>query len=252
MKYIILLFLLFVTILTSYSQTSDTIQSDKDIGDANSETVTDIDGNVYQTIRIGSQIWMKENLRVRRYRNGDPIPTTNPLTLDVDVEGKIDKRGARYLSTPPGQLNLQLPVYQWAYNGDESIAAVYGRLYTWYAVGDSRNICPEGWHVSTDREWADLILFLGKDIVAGGKLKETGTGHWAEPNTAATNESGFTALGGGGRNVDGTFSNLKKYGAWWTSSPGVYRHIEHDDPYTYRNYYTNSKALGFSVRCVKD
>jgi uncharacterized protein (TIGR02145 family) len=252
MKYIILFFIVFVSALSTNSQTSQAVQSDKNSAAASPETVTDIDGNIYQTVKIGSHIWMKENRRVTHFRNGDPIPTTTPATLDVDVEGKIDKRGAKYLGTPPGQLNLQLPIDQWAYNGDESNVAVYGRLYTWYTVGDSRNISPEGWHVATDREWSELILLLGKDIAAGGKLKETGTEHWDEPNTGATNESGFTALGAGGRNVDGTFSNIKKYGAWWTSSPGVYRHIEHDDPYTYRNYYTNSKALGFSVRCVKD
>lgn len=220
------------------------------------EPVKDIDGNVYSTIVIGNQTWMVENLRTTRYRNGDPILTTNPATLDVSSQEKINPLVGKDLSTPAqieaGTSDDQLPKYQWAYQGDEANALVYGRLYTWYAVADKRNICPEGWHVSTDKEWTILIDYLGGNATAGGLLKETGTAHWADPNGGATNQSGFTALPAGGRNTDGSFSNQGKYGAWWTSSPGVYRHIEHDDPYTYRNYYYNSKLMGYSVRCIKD
>jgi len=139
-------------------------------------SVTDIDGNVYQTVSIGTQVWMKENLKVTRYRNGDIITPTNPATLDISGESA--------------------PKYQWAYNGDEGNVAVYGRLYTWYAATDLRNVCPSGWHLPTDTEWTTLTTFLGGFKVAGGKLKETGSAHWQSPSTGATNQSGFTALPG--------------------------------------------------------
>src|SRR5664280_630451 len=140
--------------------------------------VTDIDGNVYHQIIIGTQTWMVENLKTKRYRNGDVIATTIPSTLDISKE--------------------VAPKYQWAYDGDEKNVPDNGRLYTWYVLTDNRNVCPTGWHVSTDAEWTILVNFLGGDTVALGKLKEAGTLHWKNPNTA-TNESGFTALPAGNR-----------------------------------------------------
>ena len=110
------------------------------------------------------------------------------------------------------------PKYQWAYDGNESNVATYGRLYTWYAVTDSRNVCPTGWHVPTDAEWTTLTTFLGGENVAGGKLKETGTTHWTTPNTGATNETGFTALPSGYRYIDGTFLTIFSMGIWWSST----------------------------------
>src|SRR5688500_14669040 len=118
-------------------------------------TVTDIEGNVYHTVTIGTQVWMAENLKTTKYRNGDLIGTTIPATLDISSESA--------------------PKYQWAYNGEESIVATYGRLYTWYAVTDSRNVCPTGWHVPSDAEWTTLTTYLGGESVAGDKLKENGT-----------------------------------------------------------------------------
>jgi uncharacterized protein (TIGR02145 family) len=250
MKKYIASFILFLFILNVYSQ---------------EEIVRDIDGNIYHTVKIGDQIWLKENLRTTHFRNGDPIPTTKSLNQDVSSEEKIKALVVKDLSTPAYPTNhaseKDLPAYQWAYNGDEALVAVYGRLYTWYAANDSRKLAPEGWHVASDVEWLAMIEFLGSYSVSGGKMKEVGNNHWAEPNTGATNESGFTALGAGGRNVDGIFSGLTKYGAWWTAPPlalynlksfALFRHIEHDDPYTYRNYNYNSKVSGFSVRCIKD
>lgn len=139
-------------------------------------TVTDYDGNVYQTVLIGDQCWMMENLKVTHYRNGDPIPhVTDGVTWGNLTSGAYCN-----------------------YNNDEGNVATYGRLYNWYAVDDSRNIAPAGWHVPSDAEWQTLVDYLGGDAVAGGKMKEAGTTHWASPNTGATNESGFTALPGGG------------------------------------------------------
>ena len=97
-------------------------------------SVSDVEGNVYKTVTIGTQTWMAENLRTTRYRNGDAVGTTNAATLDIGSESA--------------------PKYQWAYAGDENNAAAYGRLYTWYAVTDDRNICPAGWHVPGDDEWS--------------------------------------------------------------------------------------------------
>ena len=155
---------------------------------SNSETVTDIDGNTYKTVKIGNQIWMAENLKVTHYRNGDIIPN---VTNNFEWA---------YLSTGA-----------WCvHDNDGSYANTYGYLYNWYAVNDIRNIAPEGWHVPTDEEWKELEMYLGmsqteaddtgyRGTNEGGKLKEAGTTHWETPNTGATNETGFSALPGGCR-----------------------------------------------------
>jgi uncharacterized protein (TIGR02145 family) len=220
------------------------------------ETITDVDGNVYPTVQIGNQVWMKENLRTTRYRNGDPIPTTNPPARNISDELITDPLAASDYSQPsspnPKQPENKLPKYQWAYDGKEENAAIYGRLYTWYAAADERGICPEGWHLPTDADWGKITALRGGNVTAGGQLKETGTEFWAEPNAGATNESGFSARGAGGKNLDGSFSGMGKYVSWWTATPSSCRHIEHDEPYTFRNYYYSSPLYGFSVRCVKD
>jgi uncharacterized protein (TIGR02145 family) len=198
------------------------------------DTVTDIDGNVYQTVTIGNQVWMVEDLKTTRYRNGDPIGTTNPDTLDISSE-----------STPK---------YQWAYNGDESNAVTYGRLYTWYAATDKRNIAPVGWHVPTNAEWDTLASFLGGKIAAQAKLKEAGTKHWNSPNDG-TNESGFSAIPGG-NHWGNKFLGLGDFTHWWTAT-------EHDTRFAWRRILKNDgpqknfkgyarKDIGWLVRCMKD
>jgi len=198
-------------------------------------SVTDIDGNVYHTVKIGSQVWMVENLRSFHFRNGDPIPTTSPATLDYS--GETD------------------PVYQWAYNGDEVLAEEYGRLYTWYAVTDSRGICPKGWHVPADSEWETLLNTLGGIDEAAAKLIEAGTDHWPADNTDATNESGFTALPGGNRPPMLVFFNIDLNGSYWTSSPlndniAYYYFFAANSAHVSRASY--HKNFGYSVRCIKD
>jgi uncharacterized protein (TIGR02145 family) len=199
-------------------------------------TVTDIDGNVYKTVTIGNQVWMAENLRTTRYRNGDLIGTTHPATLDISSESA--------------------PKYQWAYAGNESNVATYGRLYTWFAVTDSRAIAPTGWHVPTDAEWTTLADFLGGKSMAQGKLKEAGTSHWNNPNTDATNESSFTALPCGNRWVNGSFLGLGDFTHWWTDT-------EHDAERAWRRILVKDapadnfrgyadKKIGWLVRCVRD
>ncbi len=197
--------------------------------------LADIDGNIYPTITIGNQIWMKENLKTKKYCNGDLIGTTASPNTDISSE--------------------QTPKYQWAYGGNENNAAIYGRLYTWYAATDSRNICPTGWHVPSDAEWTNLTNTLGGATIAGGKLKESGTSHWSSPNTNGSNESGFTALPGGDRYFNGTYFNLTNYGNWWSSTQSStnmawYRVMNFNNAELTRNSY--SAQDGFSIRCIKD
>ena len=200
------------------------------------EIITDIDGHQYETVKIGKQVWMKENLKTTRYNNGDTIGTTYPDTLDIS--------------------NETMPKYQWAYEGDKKYVEVYGRLYTWYTITDSRKVCPSGWHVPSLNEWKELFDFLGSGKIAAGKLKEAGTSHWESPNSYANNESGFTALPAGSRWLYGEFAQLGKHGHYWASDeqyPGYAGRIllRFDD--------NISKQIGSSypknawpVRCIKD
>jgi len=202
-------------------------------------SVSDIDGNVYKTILIGTQTWMAENLKTTKYRNGNLIGTTTPTTLDVSY----------YVYYPA-------PAYQWAYAGDESKVATYGRLYSWYAVVGS-TVCPTGWHVPNDSEWTTLITFLGGENVAGGKLKETGTSHWSTPNTGATNISGFTALPGGYRSSTGISYAIGADGNWWSSSDyyartACYRIMTSSYNGVFGSNRGSDKPIGMSVRCIKN
>jgi len=204
------------------------------------DSFTDIDGNVYHSITIGNQVWMVENLKVTHYRNGDPIETTIPENANI--------------------AESILP-YQWVYLNDGSIymrnASTFGRLYNWYAVNESRNICPAGWHIPSDSEWTTLINFLGGEDVAGGKMKRTGTVFWESPNYGATNESGFTALAGGIRYGSGEFDYIGEDCHFWSTtldpnnSDGAINLV--------LNYYRSSafiiglaKVHAASVRCIKD
>jgi len=211
--------------------------SDGNVYSTKEESINkDIDGNIYTTVKIGTQTWMKENLKTTKYRNGDPIGTTTPATLDISAE--------------------TAPKYQWAYAGNESNVSTYGRLYTWYAATDSRSICPTGWHLPTDAEWTTLITYLGGGSVAGGKLKETGTAHWLSPNTGATNSSGFTALPGGDRYANGTFEVIGYVGHWWSSTENYptnawVRYMTYDASTILRSN-GDSETSAFSVRCLRD
>ena len=196
-------------------------------------TVTDIDGNVYKTVTIGSQVWMAENLKTTKFRNGDPIP------LITDAAAWASSTTGAYCN----------------YDNDEANAEVYGRLYDWKSANDPRGICPEGWHIPTDAEWGTLIAFLGGDAVAGGKLKEKGTVHWNSPNNQASDTVGFTALPAGERRATGQYIYLKQYGCWWSSTEtddlnAWIRYISNSTYYITRQIY--SKKYAYSVRCIKD
>ena len=201
-------------------------------------SMTDQQGNVYKTIVIDTQEWMAENLNTSIYRNGEAIAT--------------NLNDAVWQGTSSGA---------WAYyNNDVSLACPYGKLYNWYAVGDTRNLCPVGWHVPTDGEWTVLTNYLGGEGGAGGNMKTTGTieaatGLWYDPNAEATNNSGFSGAPGGKRNFSGEYSYIGSSGVWWSSSQS------YSDSAWGRTLLNNLgfvstddhlKENGFSVRCVRD
>jgi uncharacterized protein (TIGR02145 family) len=195
-------------------------------------TVTDIDGNVYNTVTIGTQTWMKENLKVSKYRNGDAIPT--------------NLSDSQWATTSIGACAI--------YNNFASNNETYGKLYNWYAVVDNRNICPIGWHLPTKSEWLILENYLGGSSVAGGKLKSTTT-HWFAPNIGATNESGFSGLPCGLRKDGGLYDLIRDNGYWWSFTEDPPNNAwdfrlqsSMDDSFLVSNF----KRFGFSVRCLKN
>lgn len=197
------------------------------------EDIKDIEGNSYHTVIIDSQVWMAENLRTSRYNNGDTIATTYPANKNIMFD-PIQK-------------------YQWAYKGDSSYDTIYGRLYTWYAITDSRQVCPTGYHIPNKSEWDQLTTFLGGPYEAGSKIKETDTIHWLAPNSDATNEVGFTALPGGSRGYLGDFGGLRKGVAFWCSdtvdSQQAWVKFISQEFFVFN---PDHKSDGLSVRCLKN
>lgn len=197
-------------------------------------TVTDIDGNVYNTVIIFDQIWMVENLKVTHYRNGDSIPniTIQSAWADLTTGAYCD------------------------YDNDTNVAATYGKLYNWYAVNDSRKIAPIGWHVPTDAELSHLEGNVGGYSKALNNLKESGSSHWPSTNTA-TNESGFTALPGGLRSGSyyESFYGLCVQADFWSSTSNNNNAWSREmDSYLHfvRRWDYFIKSTGMSVRCIKD
>lgn len=191
----------------------------------------DADGNAYRTITIGTQTWMEENLKTTTYNDGSPIPnvkSANSWAL------------------------LITGAYCW-YSDAITNKNIYGALYNYYAVADSRGLSPTGWHIATKEEWATLVAYVGGESIAGVKLMESGPKHW-KPGNIATNESGFTALPGGDR-YRNDYYYIEFKGSWWTAtefdssnawSPAM------ASSYQDVRIYENEKSVGLSVRCVKD
>lgn len=187
----------------------------------------------FPTASIGTQVWMQKNLELTTYRNGDVIPQ---------------------VTDPTAWSNLTTGAWCY-YNNDSANGVIYGKLYNWYAVTDSRGLAPVGWHVSTDAEWTTLTNYLGGLTIAGGAMKETGTTHWLSPNTGATNSSGFTGLPGGNIHYNGTIYGIGSYGYWWSSSAGITTNantLSYNNSSANIGIVNNYKTSGFSVRCLKD
>jgi uncharacterized protein (TIGR02145 family) len=196
-------------------------------------TVRDIEGNRYKTVTIGTQVWMADNLKTTRYNDGTGIP----MVTDNNA-----------------WINLKTPAFSWYNNDSTENKKTYGALYNWYAV-NTKKLCPVGWHVPTEDEWMKLVDLLDGFVLAGGKMKEKGTEHWKSPNDGTTNESGFTALPGGYRSVDGIFNYIRIAGYWWSStkfneSNILFWTIRYKLGYIYK--YRSEMFCGFSVRCMKD
>ncbi|MBE0647291.1 MAG: fibrobacter succinogenes major paralogous domain-containing protein [Bacteroidales bacterium] len=201
--------------------------------------VSDVDGNDYQTVMIGNQEWMAENLKVTHYNTMAPIP---------NVSGYDD------------WTKLSSGAYSWYDNDYQIYGSAYGALYNFYTVEDPRGLCPVGWHVPSLAEWDTLFAYLGGYPVAGGKLKSSLTAlyehpFWLPPNYLGTNESGFAAFPGGFRSFSGGgYSGLGPSGYWWTTS------IDHENVVgiwistSYAGAFSelHSKNSGLSVRCIKD
>src|SRR5690554_1871565 len=204
------------------------------------------DGNEYNWVQIGDQVWMAENLAY--------LPSVNMV-----ADGSENAAGSYY--------------YVYGYDGTNVADAkatdnyaTYGVLYNWTAAMDGeassttnpsgiQGVCPAGWHLPSLAEWTELTDYLGGTSVAGGKLKETGTTHWASPNRGATNETGFTALPGGYRSSNGTFVSIGNYGYWWSATQGnaaLAWYLSMNDYFSNVSRGGYGKEGGFSVRCVRD
>jgi uncharacterized protein (TIGR02145 family) len=240
-----LLFFVLIGLVISCTTNSESV-----VDNTEGPNITDIDGNTYQSVIIGGQTWFKQNLNVSKYSDGTPIPEVND----------------------PNEWN-NLTTGAWCYyNNDPVNGPIYGKLYNWYAVAgiydeDSfydttlrKKLAPTGWHIPNnsdcicESEWTKLINFLGGRFVAGGKLKEEGTMHWQSPNTS-TNISRFTALPGGYRGNFGTFDNITNNAGFWTFSESDFSsawfYFLYND-LVIIDQASNSKKLGYSVRCIMD
>ena len=216
------------------------------------------DGQVYNIVRIGKQWWMAENLNATKYSNGTPL---------VDGTGAGDITG-----------DYTTKYFFWDNDDSATYAPTYGALYTWVAAMNGaassddnpsgvQGVCPCGWHLPSDSELKELEMFLGmsqadadgslwRGTDEGGKLKEKGILHWADPNTGATNSSGFTALAGGARSENGNFLDISLQTAFWTctetsSSSTWIRSLGYSNSEVYRAG-NSLKDNGFSVRCLRD
>lgn len=196
------------------------------------DTVSDINGNIYKTLKIGQAVWMIENLRTRNFNDGGFI---GDITSDAGWTGATFAARCRY-------------------GNNNSSIIPYGYLYNGYAVTDDR-LCPTGWHVSTVQDWEDLINLSGGSSIAGGPLKQTGDEFWSLPNTGATNETGFSALPGGQRKTNGEYNNQRLFGNYWAIDLIGFLLKDYNiryDQLSVGKLTITSNNWGFSVRCVKD
>jgi uncharacterized protein (TIGR02145 family) len=195
-------------------------------------SVNDIDGNTYMTVMIGNQTWMAENLKTTKFNDNTSIPLVTNNTA---------------------WSSLTTPGYCWYNNDSSTYKSTYGALYNWYSVSTGK-LCPSGWRIPSDAQWSVMSDYLGGEILAVNKLQEEGREHWIIPYSSATNESGFTALPGGGR-VSGSFDYIGRAAAWWSSTEydagnAWCRELDDDIAELLRG--SIAKSYGFSVRCIKN
>ncbi len=202
--------------------------------------IQDIDGNTYTRVRIGKQVWLRENLMVSRYRNGDSISYVS------DGEGWAETSGPAYC----------------CYENDTGLAAVYGHLYNWYAVDDPRGLCPAGWRIPSDSDWTELSMYLGGPNMAGAKMKEEGFSHWRDFGVSSSNASGFTGLPAGHRDETGNFERLGTYCFFWSAddytgdacqkgqSCAFECSLQGETSYFLQDW--GFKKRGMSVRCIQE
>ncbi len=191
-----------------------------------------------EEVQIGDQIWMGSNLDVATFRNGDPI-------LHAETDEAWERAGEN------GE-----PAWCY-YDNNPSNGEKFGKLYNWHAVNDSRGLAPSGWHIPTDEEWTILTDHLGGVDAAGKKMKFTE--YWAENKGKpgiGSNESGFSGLPGGARDINGQFEYLFRFGSWWSSSEGDGTYGPWTRglgcPYDLARKGSEYKNAGISVRCIKD
>ncbi|MHC1775293.1 MAG: FISUMP domain-containing protein [Lentimicrobium sp.] len=199
--------------------------------------VIDFDNNTYNSVILGNQEWMSENLKVTHYLNGDNIPNVPDFTWYILTSG----------------------AYCWYDNDEATYKNSYGALYNWYTIVDDRNLCPSGWHIPNFEDWTTLTSFLGGADTAGGKMKSTSTApdphpRWDSPNVGATNESGFSGIPGGYRLQNGGFEEIGRSGYWWNDtidgSDNVWmRALDYNGDELYEN--SAVRQVGFSIRCLR-
>lgn len=223
------------------------------------ETLTDIDDNVYPIVKIGTQIWMAKNLRVTKYADGTAIPT--------------QLNNTEWKNTTEGAYGIHPHDVVVGIDSDEEMLEAYGALYNWYAVNESNAICPSGWHIPTDMDWFSLIQNIDPDAIhlgspesetAGEKLKSTRTDpdahpRWNTPNPYSTNETGFSAMPGDDRSESGYYyifsTDIGESGNWWTSTSfntasAISRYLTISNAWVVRSL--SDKNYGYSARCIKD
>jgi len=217
--------------LRAYATNSEGTGYGNEVSFTTSSTITDVEGNIYNTVEIGSQTWLVENLKVTKLNDGTDIPNvTDETTWN----------------------NLNTPAYCW-YDNDVTYRDTYGALYNWHTVNTAK-LCPTGWHVASNAEWESLISHLGGVLIAKNNLKEAGLDHWLGSNEG-TNSSGFTALPGGYRSIQWGFESINYHAQWWTSTETSSTDARgwaissglsevHDGTFW--------KEDGFSVRCIKN
>lgn len=217
--------------------TSVKMENDKHIIAEFVEGAEDIDGNFYEIVQIGPQLWMKENLRTSRYRDG-----SNLLSELEDSEWGSTSLGAYAIY--PHEL---IPGFE----SDEDVADVFGYRYNWFAVGDDRGLCPDEWKIPNTDDWENLRKFLGDGNI-GGQIKHTE--YWEEPNSGASNSSEFSAVPGGGRYESGQYTHIGRFERLWSSSDDGDRGYRKGIAYSKAgaDYYSRPKNRGFSVRCIAD